>query len=440
MSDAAADAPAGDQPAPTQTIQTNQTPGDPTTPSGSAAAQTSTTWASATGTNAGAVLAATDPTVGVAAEGKAADGTGQTPGSLQPQASAQPAVATTTGAVAPADPSGLLFDAPPVPGTGAVPAADPRGRRPASGRIDGAANASAAAASSAASTVQPSGATGDAARAAASVAPPSLALGETKRPLQQDGHGGQGGQGDAADADRGAGAAQGAGHGAAHGAALSAAAREALQPLLDLAARTGGAAGHTADAPTPTAAKADDGSERPTTPLVGRGLAALANQKGGSLAIRLDPPSLGDLRITMTVVNGRVSADLLTSNADAHALLSADLASLRQALEAQGLSVDRLSIQSAPPQSPHAALRHDAQSGAAAASAQTSGQQPQQQQGSGADGQDRSSHDRHQHHDAGHGQSRGRFAGQGESGERDGRQGSRRRASFARVFQANMTS
>ncbi|MBL9119782.1 MAG: flagellar hook-length control protein FliK [Phycisphaerae bacterium] len=231
--------------------------------------------------------------------------------------------------------------------------------------------------------------------------------------------------------ERSAGAAS-APHAAMDGTPLTPAARDALAPLLELA-RTAepAAAGEKLHLPTPTSSTTE---EAPTTPLVSRGLAALANQRGGALAIRLDPPSLGDLRITMTVVNGRVTAELLTSNPQAHALLRSDLASLRQALEAQGLAVDRLSIQSAPTH-PSAAGRGDAP--ASHASHAQPASQASQQQGS-QDSDSGHSQDRgQQRHDAGQGQSRGRsshFSGQsGESGERNGSR-SRRHATFARVF------
>jgi flagellar hook-length control protein FliK len=212
------------------------------------------------------------------------------------------------------------------------------------------------------------------------------------------------------------------------GVQLAPAAREALAPLLDAATRGGAATAAPSDSAQPTTK-----DEQPTTPLVTRGLAALAKQRGGTLAMRLDPPGLGDLRITMTVVNGRVSAELVTSNSQAHALLSSDLTSLRQSLEAQGLAVDRLSIQSAPLQSNGVAHRHDGSlpsPGSGAQPAPNAPSQPQQQGNS--DGQDRGSdRQQQQRHDAGHGQSRGRSS---DSGERDSGSRSRRRANFARVF------
>ncbi len=173
--------------------------------------------------------------------------------------------------------------------------------------------------------------------------------------------------------------------------------------------------------------------------LVARGLAALASQKGGSMQMRLDPPSLGDLRIQMTVVNGAVSAELRPSSAQAHALLAADLASLRQALEAQGLSVERLSVQAPTHQGQGGSAQtgHGLTRGEHTSAGQAAAQQAQPGQQSSSNGQQESGSDRQQrsggNHDAGHGQSRGR-SDSGQRDERDPGSRSRRRASFASVF------
>lgn len=229
---------------------------------------------------------------------------------------------------------------------------------------------------------------------------------------------------------------------------LTPAAREALAPLLALADRVQGAARASEalaqPAPTPQSPSSPSDDAGTNTPLVSRGLGALANQRGGTLSIRLDPPSLGDVRITMTVLNGRVSAELVTRSAEAQTLLRADLSALRQALESQGLSVDRLSVHTAPasntPSQGHGARTDAPNAMPTHAQPASSGSQSQHNQSDGG-GQDRGQ----QQHDAGHGQSRGRSGdsgnpGQGnQPGQREDREGqggsrSRRRASFARVF------
>ena len=83
--------------------------------------------------------------------------------------------------------------------------------------------------------------------------------------------------------------------------------------------------------------------ERATT-IAARGLTALASQRGGSLAIRLDPPSLGEIAIRMNVVDGVVRAELTAANSAARVLMDKSIDVLRCALESRGLTVERLSI------------------------------------------------------------------------------------------------
>jgi flagellar hook-length control protein FliK len=90
----------------------------------------------------------------------------------------------------------------------------------------------------------------------------------------------------------------------------------------------------------------DEGATR-TTPGVARGLDALARQKGGSLVMRLDPPSLGQLRLEMQMQGGRVAVLMTAASETARSLLHDNLGSLRQALEDRGLAVDRLAVETA---------------------------------------------------------------------------------------------
>jgi len=90
----------------------------------------------------------------------------------------------------------------------------------------------------------------------------------------------------------------------------------------------------------------DEGAAR-TTPGVARGLDALARQRGGSLVMRLDPPSLGQLRLEMQMQGGRVSVLMTAAGETARSLLHDHLGSLRQALEDRGLAVDRLAVETA---------------------------------------------------------------------------------------------
>ncbi len=127
----------------------------------------------------------------------------------------------------------------------------------------------------------------------------------------------------------------------------------------------------------------------PAAQLAAKGLGILANQRGGAITMRLEPPALGQLRIQLQVSQGAVVADFTAATAEARALLEANLGMLRERLESQGLSVERITI-------------HGARS--ADAAAQSSGDQ-RQDQGGNADARDRGGERRQ---DAAGGESRGR--------------------------------
>lgn len=99
-------------------------------------------------------------------------------------------------------------------------------------------------------------------------------------------------------------------------------------------------------ATTPNGAGLDD--PRFSSGVV-RGLSALLKQRGGTLTMRLDPPELGSLRVQMTIARGVVSAQFEAGSAQAQGLLERNLAALRGALEAHGLTVDRLAVHSPQP-------------------------------------------------------------------------------------------
>ena len=88
-------------------------------------------------------------------------------------------------------------------------------------------------------------------------------------------------------------------------------------------------------------------STRRTMPGVGRGLETLALQRGGTLTMRLDPPSLGQLKLEMRMDGTRVTVLLTSASESARSLLRENLGSLRMALEDRGMAVDRLAVESA---------------------------------------------------------------------------------------------
>jgi hypothetical protein len=69
---------------------------------------------------------------------------------------------------------------------------------------------------------------------------------------------------------------------------------------------------------------------------------------GGSMHIRLDPPELGALQISVHMEDGVMTASFQTSTDDATRLLSHSLAQLKHVLESQGVSVEKLHVQQAP--------------------------------------------------------------------------------------------
>jgi flagellar hook-length control protein FliK len=93
-------------------------------------------------------------------------------------------------------------------------------------------------------------------------------------------------------------------------------------------------------------ARTPEGSpaESRTTMITARGLTALASQRGGTLAIRLDPPSLGEVSIRMSVIDGVVRAELTAASSAARALMEKGIDALRASIESRGLTVERLSI------------------------------------------------------------------------------------------------
>jgi flagellar hook-length control protein FliK len=207
-----------------------------------------------------------------------------------------------------------------------------------------------------------------------------------------------------------AGNALAAGNGAANGraAAPTAARGGAVQSVSAAgattakagAAQTGSAnfseALQGAKAPRANAARAaarGEGAQRqapaenkPFVQQVSRGLFATVRQNGGSLTMRLNPASLGQLKIHMTIQGNAVTADITAATEPAQQMLSDNLAGLRAALESKGLTVNQITIT----QAPQIAANH----------VHTAGQQGAEQQGSSADhaesgGQDANADDRH---------------------------------------------
>ena len=123
--------------------------------------------------------------------------------------------------------------------------------------------------------------------------------------------------------------------------------------LLQPGGQRSQASGHTRSGaqhlPTAAAASAQtDAAETAPRTLSGvnKGLAVLANQRGGSLKMRLDPPSLGPLKLEMAIDAGRVRVQMQVASESARSLLGSNLNMLRTALEERGLTVEQLVVES----------------------------------------------------------------------------------------------
>lgn len=94
---------------------------------------------------------------------------------------------------------------------------------------------------------------------------------------------------------------------------------------------------------TPEARFAADNHEKIVTGVRGELL-----PNGGTMKLRLDPPELGTMQVSLHLRDGVVSASFQTANGDAAQLLSHSLSDLRSTLEAHGIVVDKLHVQQSP--------------------------------------------------------------------------------------------
>jgi flagellar hook-length control protein FliK len=94
------------------------------------------------------------------------------------------------------------------------------------------------------------------------------------------------------------------------------------------------------------AAGAQDWSEQAEENIsrVTRGIQAAVQQNGGSVTLRVSPPDLGMVRVQMHIESGMVRAEIVAQHESVSTLLSRELGQLKNALEGQGLVVDRLSV------------------------------------------------------------------------------------------------
>ena len=90
-----------------------------------------------------------------------------------------------------------------------------------------------------------------------------------------------------------------------------------------------------------------------------KGMRAEVLPNGGTMRIRLDPPQLGALQVTVEIRDGVVTAAFETSNDEATRLLGHSLNQLKAVLESHGMGVDKLQVQQAPRDERPATTRDD---------------------------------------------------------------------------------
>jgi flagellar hook-length control protein FliK len=78
--------------------------------------------------------------------------------------------------------------------------------------------------------------------------------------------------------------------------------------------------------------------------------------------IRLDPPELGAIHVHVEVRDGIMNASFETDNDQTVQLLSHSLGSLKTALEAQGMTIEKLHVHQSPRQQPAAGERRQSDS------------------------------------------------------------------------------
>lgn len=65
---------------------------------------------------------------------------------------------------------------------------------------------------------------------------------------------------------------------------------------------------------------------------------------GAAMTLRLDPPQLGQVNMTVTVSEGAVTASIQTTTESARQMLQADISSLKQSLSDAGIRVDNVNV------------------------------------------------------------------------------------------------
>jgi|GEM_PF-2851113 len=78
------------------------------------------------------------------------------------------------------------------------------------------------------------------------------------------------------------------------------------------------------------------------------GLRSKIDAKNGKAEIRLEPPNLGVVHVSMQLTNGQLTAEFKSGSSMVRDLLSTNLDKLKSTLESQGVAVDRIAVNPTP--------------------------------------------------------------------------------------------
>ncbi len=100
-----------------------------------------------------------------------------------------------------------------------------------------------------------------------------------------------------------------------------------------------------------------NGAERPVLATLQRGLASVLKAGGGTVTLKLTPEALGQVKVELNLNNGVANAKFEATNEPARRLLTENLSTLREALEAKGVRVERMSVEMRSADAPPEAAR-----------------------------------------------------------------------------------
>jgi flagellar hook-length control protein FliK len=97
--------------------------------------------------------------------------------------------------------------------------------------------------------------------------------------------------------------------------------------------------------PVPTPASLEQSFAAANHPSIVSAIHGKLLPNGGSMQLRLDPPQLGTVHVSVEMTEGAVVATLRAGSEEAARMLGHSLSNLKTMLEAQGVTVERLTVQ-----------------------------------------------------------------------------------------------